>query len=170
MARDFGAKEAEINGHSSISFIGFAQNLFGVGFNPPVVLAWLCAVTVAISLSWLWWRRQHDLKHLLAITIPGILLLAPHVMTHDGALVVLTAAVAVGAWDRARWAPWVATIWLLGATQALILQLGFSPGFPMLLIVITWAWLVMRDDPELRTMARPGVAQEAVAADPSANS
>lgn len=149
MARDFGAKEAEINGHSSISFIGFAQNLFGVGFNPPVVLAWGCAVATALFLCRLWWRGSRaDLRYLLAISIPGILLLAPHVMTHDGALVVLTAAVAVGAWPRPRWAPWLAVVWALGATQAMILRLGFSPGFVMLLIVLTWAWKVMQEQPE----------------------
>ena len=171
MARDFGAKEAEINGHSSISFIGFAQNLFGVGFNAPVILAWVCAISMALFLSWLWWSRRIELPHLLAITVPGMLLLAPHVMTHDGALIVLTAGVAVGAWDRGRWTPWVGVVWLLGATQSMIMKLGFSPGFPMLLIVATWAWLIAHDH-QSGAAEVPGsvLVQDASGADPSANS
>jgi hypothetical protein len=159
MARDFGALEAEINGHSSISFIGFAQNLFGVGFKAPVLLAWACAVAMAITLSWLWWRYQGaNLDRLLAITIPGMLLLAPHVMTHDGALVVLTAAVAVGTWERHSWTPWVIAIWALGAVQPFIRVLGFSPGFPMLLIAFTWAWLLLNDRPLPRPRSSAPIA------------
>jgi hypothetical protein len=144
MAREFGAKEAEINGHSSISFIGFAQNLFGVGLKAPVILAWACAVAMALFLGWLWFKHgRTKLDRLLAITIPGVLLLAPHVMTHDGSLIVLTVAVAVGAWDRYAWQPWVIVIWALGAVQAFIKVLGFSPGFVMLLLAFTWAWLML---------------------------
>jgi hypothetical protein len=146
MARDFGAREAAINGHSSISFIGFAENLFGVGFNVPVVLAWTCAVATALLLGWTWWRGDvPDLGRRLAVTVPGILLLAPHVMSHDGALVVLPVAVGVQAWDRYRWIPWVTILWVLGATQSLIRQLGFSPGFLMLLIALGWAWQFRRE-------------------------
>lgn len=172
MARDFGAKEAEINGHSSISFIGFTQNLFGVGMKPPVLLAWACAAAMALFLSWLWWKQDRaKLDHLLALTVPGVLLLAPHVMTHDGSLIVLTVAVAVGAWDRRAWTPWVVVIWLLGAAQLLIKVLGFSPGFPMLLITFTWAWLVMtgRQYPQPR-QSLPGGYEEADAAVASENS
>jgi hypothetical protein len=99
---------------------------------------------MALLLSWLWWRgdRTH-LAFLLAIAMPGILLLSLHAMSHDGALVALTAAVAVGSWDRRNWVPWVAAIWILGASQLMIRQLGFSPGFPMLLIIMYWAWLTM---------------------------
>lgn len=144
MAREFGAKEAEINGHSSISLIGFTQNLFGVGMKPPVILAWACAVAMALFLSRLWWKHgQTHLDKLLAVTVPGVLLLAPHVMTHDGSMIVLTVAVAVAAWDRPSWTPWVIVIWALGAAQAFIKALGFSPGFVMLLIAFTWALLVL---------------------------
>jgi hypothetical protein len=147
MARDFGAKEAEINGHSSISFIGFAQNVFGVGTSVPVILAWLCASAMVIFLCWIWWHRDSaSLARRLAVTIPGTLLLAPHVMTHDGALIVVTAAVAVQAWSRHRWGPWIAVIWALGATQSMIMHLGFSPGFLMLLIIMAMAWQLLSED------------------------
>ncbi|MCP4968445.1 MAG: DUF2029 domain-containing protein [bacterium] len=140
-ASDFGVRDAELNGHSSISFIGFAENLFGVGASPPVVIAWALAGATVMFLSWFWWRGDRgDLPYLVAITMPGILLLSLHAMSHDGAIVVLTAAILVGASARRDWALWVIVIWVLGASQMLIRTLGFSPGLPMLLIVVAWAW------------------------------
>jgi len=144
VAAGFGRLDAEVNGHSSISFIGMAENLFGVAASPPVVVAWVLAGVTAGFLGWLWWRGEHtDLDILLAITMPGILLLSPHTMSQDGAIVVLSAAIVVGAWDLRNWLPWVAVIWILGATQLWIRQLGFSPGFPMLLVVSGMAWLLL---------------------------
>ena len=147
-ASDFGVRDAELNGHSSISFIGFAENLFGAGASPFVAVAWALAGATVLFLSWHWWRGDRvDLPNLMAITMPGILLLSLHAMSHDGAIVVLTAAVAVGASARRDWAPWVIVIWALGASQMLIRTLGFSPGLPMLLIVLYWACQVSRREP-----------------------
>jgi hypothetical protein len=170
MARDFAAKEAEINGHSSISFIGFTQNIFGVGISVPVILAWLCAGAMVIFLCWIWWRRDSvSLGRRLAITVPGTLLLAPHVMTHDGALIVIAAAVAVQAWSRDRWGPWIATIWALGATQSMIMHLGFSPGFVMLLIIMVMGWQLISED-RGNGIAEPASAQDHDTAGVSENS
>jgi hypothetical protein len=146
VASEFGRIDAEVNGHSSISFIGFAENLFGVGLSPPVAVGWILAATTALILAALWWRRPPaDLGPLMAITMPGILLLSLHAMSHDGAVVVLSAAVAVALWPKGRWLPWIVTIWLLGASQALIGRLGFSPGFPMLLLVFALGWLLVAE-------------------------
>jgi hypothetical protein len=158
MASNFGSLDAEVNGHSSISIIGFAENLFGVGLSPGVAVAWALAGLTALFLSWLWWRGdQADLPLLLAIAMPGILLVSLHAMSHDGALVVLTVAIVVGVSGPRDWLPWVVVIWLLGASQLMIRQLGFSPGFPMLLIVLYWAWLVTPVRQQ-RAVSRPGAA------------
>ncbi len=144
VASEFGRIDAELNGHSSISLIGFAENLFGVGLSLPVALAWVLAGSTAVVLAWLWWRDPDaTLAPLLAITMPGVLLLSLHAMSHDGAIIVLTAAVAVACWPQRRWLPWVLVIWLLGASQALIKQLGFSPGLFMLLVAFVLGWLLI---------------------------
>ena len=144
IASEFGRIDAEVNGHSSVSFIGFAENLFGIGLSAPVALGWLLAGCTALLLVAFWWIRPPiDLALLIAITMPGILLLSLHAMSHDGAVVVLTAAVAVARWPRPRWLPWIVIIWLLGASQALIRQLGFSPGLPMLLVAFALGWLLI---------------------------
>ena len=144
VASEFGRIDAEINGHSAISFIGFAENQFGVGWSAPVAVAWLLAVGTAGFLSVLWWRSGgENLDRLLAITMPGILLLSLHAMSHDGAVVVITMAVAAGFWTRDRWLPWIAAVWLLGASQLFIKQIGWSPGLAMLLISFWCGWLLL---------------------------
>jgi hypothetical protein len=111
----------------------------------PVVAAWLLAIGTAIFLSALWWRSAgEDLDRLFAITMPGILLLSLHAMSHDGAVVVITMAVAGAVWRRARWLPWVVTVWLLGASQLFIKQIGWSPGLAMLLAALWCGWLLLR--------------------------
>jgi len=143
MVTSFGDYDAVLNGHSAISFVGFAENIFGVSGSPLVAVAWGLSGAVSIGLAWLWWRnRGNDLAPLMAITMPGLLLLSPHAMSHDGAIVVLSAALMVAATGRRSWLPWVVLAWLLGATQILIKQLGFSPGLPMLLLI---AWWVLTD-------------------------
>ncbi len=144
VASEFGRIDADVNGHSAISFVGFAENLFGTDGSPAVLVAGMLSAATVALLAWLWWRSPGaDLDRLLAITMPGILLLSLHAMSHDGAVIVLTAAVAVGIWERRRWMPWVVTIWMLGAIQILIKQIGWSPGFPMLLLAMWWGWQIL---------------------------
>ncbi|MGB9357326.1 MAG: glycosyltransferase family 87 protein [Acidimicrobiia bacterium] len=153
-ASSFGRLDAEVNGHSSISFIGMAENLFGVGASPAVVAAWALAGATAVFLSWLWWRNgETDLSGLLAITVPAILLMSPHAMSQDGAVVVITVAIVMGFSTSRGWMTWFLTVWALGASQILIQQLGFSPGFVMLLIVFGGAWVFVHH-PERREMLR----------------
>lgn len=141
-ASGFGRLDAEVNGHSSISFIGAAENLFGVGVSPAVIAGWALAGATAVFLGWLWWRNQDtDLAGLLAITVPAILLMSPHAMSQDGAVVVVTVAIVMGFSASRQWSAWFLTIWILGASQILIRQLGFSPGFVMLLVVFGGAWV-----------------------------
>ena len=148
VAAEFGKLDAEINGHSAISFVGFAENLFGVGVSGATVAAWGLVVVCVVFLSWIWWRDPRaGLDRLMAVTMPGVLLISPHAMSHDGALIVLTAAVAGSHWRPRRWTPWVVAVWVLGATQLGIKQLGFSPGFAMLLITLFWGWLIVDESP-----------------------
>lgn len=132
--------DAEINGHSSVSFLGFLRNALGVDAPLAHTLGWALAALTTAGLAWLWWRRDAvDLSGRMAVTMPGILLLAPHTMTHDGAVALITVAILVGMIGTNRAAPWLGAIWLLGATQAFIRTLGFSPGLPMLLLILFWA-------------------------------
>jgi hypothetical protein len=156
LAGDFGRLDAEINGHSAISWLGFLQNWLGVDNTVAAVAGWGCAALTALALAWLWARRgRGGLDGALAVAIPGILLISPHAMSHESAIVLITVAVVL---QRARGPRWmVAVVWLLGLAQVFILALGFSPGFVLLLVLLGWALVVFRGD-----LLGPGPAAAAV--------
>jgi hypothetical protein len=140
-ASEFGKLDADLNGHSSISFLGFLQNAIGVDSVVAGTLGWLLAALTAAALAWMWGlKRTVPLGHKIALTMPGILLLSPHAMSHDGAVVLITTAIVVSAVGTRRASPWLIAILLLGASQFWISSIGFSPGFPMLLLVAWWAY------------------------------
>lgn len=145
-ALDFGAIDAEVNGHSAISVVGFAENLAGAGSSPMIVLAWVLASCAVAALCWVWWIADRERMGVaLAITMPGILFLSLHAMSHDGGVLVLTAAIAAATWSAGSWRPWVAALWTLGAATAFIADLGFSPGFVGLLVALAWVAIPVRD-------------------------
>ena len=82
--------------------------------------------------------------------MPGILLLSPHALSHDTAIVLLSLAVLHDAGRLPR--QLTAAVWLLGVSQAWISPIGFSPGF-FILLILAW-WTVTR----LGLMRHPVVA------------
>ena len=89
-----------------------------------------------LVLVWLWHRNASQrLPELLAIAMPGILLLSPHALSHDTAILLLTFAILHKAASLPRWL--VGASWALAAAQIFIRVLGFSPGF-FLLLLVTW--------------------------------
>jgi hypothetical protein len=138
-AADFRVVDAEVNGHSAISLVGFAENVVGTGLSPTTAVAWTLAVATVGLLCWVWWIADPTrLGVALAIAMPGMLLLSPHAMSHDGGVILLTVAVAVATWSAHDWHGWVIAIWSLGAATAFIMTIGWSPGFVGLLVVLAW--------------------------------
>jgi hypothetical protein len=154
VAKAFGKIDSEVNGFSSVSWLGFLENAWGVGDPLAAGLGWALAVLTALGLVWLWRRNGREgLGALLAITMPGILLLSPHALSHDTAIVLLTIAVLHSAGGLPRWL--IVVVWLLGVSQAWIASIGFSPGI-FILILLSW-WSITRLDllgPSIT--ARPG--------------
>ncbi len=135
-ARDFNVVDSEVNGYSSVSWLGFLENAFGVGESLPVMVGWALAVATVAALVWLWHRNGVGrLPALLAVAMPGILLLSPHALSHDTAILLVAFAVLHKSDHLPRWL--LAISWLLAAAQIFIRALGFSPGFFLLLLV---AW------------------------------
>lgn len=136
-ATEFGRIDSEVNGFSSVSWLGFLENALGVGNTFAGVVGWLLAAATSAVLVWLW--RRHGpgrLPALMAIAMPGILLLSPHALSHDTAIVLLTVAVLHDAGRLPR--ELIAVVWLLGVSQAWIASIGFSPGFFILLLLSWW--------------------------------
>jgi len=139
VASTFGRIDTEVNGYSSVSWLGFLENAIGIGSRPAVVAGWVLATVTSLGLVWLW--RRHGvgrLPALLAVAMPVILLLSPHALSHDTALVLLSIAVLHNAGRVPR--GFLAVVWLLGVSQAWIRSIGFSPGFFLLLLVGWWAF------------------------------
>ncbi|NND02869.1 MAG: DUF2029 domain-containing protein [Acidimicrobiia bacterium] len=135
-ARAFNVIDSEVNGYSSVSWLGFLENALGVGEIVPVALGWGLAIATVLGLVWLWHRNgAQRLPELLAVAMPGILLLSPHALSHDTAILLLTFAVLHRAASLPRWL--IAASWTLAAAQVFIRALGFSPGF-FLLLLVTW--------------------------------
>ena len=140
-ASEFGTLDAEINGFSSISLLGFLQNAFGTDALVANALGWGLAAATAAALAWIWWRSgRGGLASKMAVTMPGVLLLSPHAMSHDAAVGLIAVAVIVGFVGLTRAGPWIVAIWILGATGPWISDIGFSPGILLLLLIVWWAW------------------------------
>lgn len=138
-ARAFNVIDSEVNGYSSVSWLGFLENALGVGETAPVVVGWSLAMATVLALVWLWRRSgAGHLPELLAVAMPGILLLSPHALSHDTAILLVTFAILHKNDRLPRWL--VVTSWSLAAAQIFIRALGFSPGFFLLLLV---AWFVI---------------------------
>ncbi len=144
IASSFNRLDAEINGHSAISWLGVFQNWLGVDSGVAVTVGWALAGLTALALAWIWHRgAPGTLDAKLALAIPGMLLLSPHAMSHEGAIVLITVAIVVQQASRARWM--LIAIWLLGLSQVFILDIGFSPGFPLLSVILIWAAVTYQD-------------------------
>ena len=128
-----------VNGQSASSFVAFAQNALGVGDPSALGIGYSLAAVVAVALMLMWWKRSRvSLDERMAVTIPGLLLLSPHTMSHDVGIVLIAVAYLVGVTGR-RSVPWLIAIYALGAAQLAMGALGFSPGFFTLLVVMAWA-------------------------------
>lgn len=137
VATAFGALDSEVNGYSAVSWLGFLENALGVGDPIAVTIGWSLAVATSLGLVLIWrWGGRHRLPALLAVAMPGILLLSPHALSHDTAIILLTLAVLYHAHQLPR--QLAVAVWLLGFSQAWIRPIGFSPGFFMLLLVGWW--------------------------------
>ncbi|MCP3976190.1 MAG: DUF2029 domain-containing protein [bacterium] len=141
-ATTFGGIDSEVNGFSSVSWLGFLENALGVGDVIAVSIGWLLAGLTSLGLVWIWRRyaAQHgavsSLGTLLAVAMPGILLLSPHALSHDTAVILLTLAVLHSVDEFPRW--FIGVVWALALSQQWIRSIGFSPGFFLLLLVGWW--------------------------------
>lgn len=133
-ARAFNVIDSAVNGYSSVSWLGFLENALGVGETLPVIAGWSLALATVLALTWLWHSNGRGrLPALLAVAMPGILLLSPHALSHDTAILLVAFAVLHDNGRLPRW--FIGVAWAMAAAQVFIRALGFSPGFFLLLLV-----------------------------------
>jgi len=153
---EFNAVDAEVNGRNAVSWLGIAEHALGVGSPVALVLGYGLALATAAGLVLLWWGRTDDQLGLpMAAAAAGILLISPHAMFYDAALLlVAVAALASAGRLPSRWV--LAAGWLLGALHPLRDVVGLTPvgvavvgGFA----VVVRAW--WRSGPELPPRPAP---------------
>ena len=136
-ARAFNLLDSEVNGFSSVSWLGFLENGRGVGDPVAVTVGWMLAGLTTLALVWIWRKNgARRLAPLLAVAMPGILLLSPHALSHDTAILLLSFAVLHQRRQLPTWL--VAIAWAIGLSMMWIEDIGFSPGFFMLVFVACW--------------------------------
>lgn len=129
--RWFTELDADVNGANAISWLGFAENLWGVGDPVARAVGWTLALGTAGILVWCWVRRPRlDTPRLIAVTAPAAILVSPHAMFYDAGLLILTFC-ALATLDRDRWWAWVVGLWAAGFLQLAASGLGWSPLFPV---------------------------------------
>lgn len=116
------------NAPNCVGFLGFAESLLGVG--DPIakgIGGALSVVTIAALCAAWWGGRDADRTERIAFAAAGSLLISPHAMFYDAALV--WPALLVGLDRDRRLLPFVAGLWLLSHSHLLKDALGFTPLF-----------------------------------------
>jgi len=135
-AISFGNADAVLNGVSSSSFLGFAQNLTGGSRNALVIAAIGLAGVLWVAVIWLW-RNESDIGTLMAFTSVVFVLGSPHAMSHEVAVSLLAVGVIVDRSSRSQ----VATSLGVGVLVALSwanewqIEIGWSPAFALVLAI-----------------------------------
>ncbi|WXG58006.1 MAG: glycosyltransferase family 87 protein [Candidatus Sedimenticola sp. (ex Thyasira tokunagai)] len=85
----FATEDARVNPYQNVSWHGFLAGLFGVGIS--VTIAGIaCSVMTFVYLGWSWWQlRGSDIDLRMALAVPGVLLITPHTMYYDAALILV---------------------------------------------------------------------------------
>jgi hypothetical protein len=153
--RWFTELDAEVNAVNAVSWLGMAEALWGAGAPAAWVVGGLLASATAAGVAWVWWAdRGRHLGTLMALTVPALVLIAPHAMFYDaGLLVVPLLALASAGVTRP-----VGLVVLYGASflQVAASAVGFSPLGPVTVAVFIWVSTAMVRSP--RAVAPMGAA------------
>ena len=118
--------DADVNGASAISWLGFLESIMGAGHWFALSTGAALAGATAIVLAALWWKHQTvALPTRMAATAAGLVLMSPHALFYDAGVLLITAAVAH---DRGWLNPrGLAAVWLLAISDVTKSSLGFTP-------------------------------------------
>lgn len=143
-ASAFAELDAEVNGHNAVSWLGFAEAVFGAASTSARLVAAPLMVATVVALCWLWLRRAPALADRMALTVVGLVLLSPHAMFYDVGLLVLPAVVVADRLGSRTTVP-LALAWVLAWTQLGAEGVGLAPLFPVILAASLWMVLALYD-------------------------
>jgi alpha-1,2-mannosyltransferase len=129
----FSQTDAAVNRANSISWLGFFEAIGGTNSQVALILGWIMILLTAIGLLLLWTipGRREDITAQLAITMPALALMPPHVMYYDLSLILFSFAVMTST-NFEKYLPIFGLVWLLSFSQVISNIIGFSPLFILL--------------------------------------
>jgi hypothetical protein len=149
----FSQADAVMNRANSVSWLGFFEAIGGANNHATLILGWGLTLLTIIGLVLLWTipGKRGDLTTQLAITMPLLVLIPPHVMYYDLSLVLFSFAV-MTAVDLEKYLPILGLVWLGGFSQLISKMVGFSPLFILLVctnIIVLTSFIPLGRRPEV---------------------
>jgi hypothetical protein len=131
----FHAMDQDINAPNSIGVLGFLEAVLGPG--SPLALAAGAVLSAAVVLlaMWLWWSERTDPGLRWGVTALALVLIPPHSMFYDAGVAGLALACFIERTGE-RGAATAAVVWGAALLTPLSGVLGFSPMFPVLLLLL----------------------------------
>jgi hypothetical protein len=130
------------NAAHSIGLLGVADALFGAGAPLALVIALPLMAVCAVYLVRLWTNHpRRSPAVLLAVSAPLVLLLQPHAMQYDAALLVPSLIVLADR-GRRRALPALGAVYLAAIATPLADRIGVSPAFG---VVLATLWLTHKE-------------------------
>lgn len=124
-------QDAEINAANEIAPIGVLQAIAGAESVAALLIGGAVSAALALGLAWLWWRRRVGLTERMAITTAGLVLLGPHAIYYDAALLAFATLVLL---DRRLIGPRLTLLIWLGGTIHLTKTIGDVS--PLILLIV----------------------------------
>ncbi len=130
----FAELDADINGHNAVSWLGAAESIFGSGSSTARVVAGPLMLATVVGAVMVWRRREVALATQMAVAVCAALMVSPHAMFYDAALLVVPALVLV---DRLghRAIAVLATLWVASWAH---LWADAVPVAPLFFVVVAF--------------------------------
>jgi hypothetical protein len=155
---------ASIDGPNSICWLGFFQSIFGVESKLALAAGWSFAGATALGISVIWFkaRGKRDLSAEFALAAVALILLQPHAMYYEMALVLFTFSIQM-LYDSTKTRVLI-LMWIFAISQVVARPLGFSPLFFLLLLSAALAIRgLLTRQPVLQNRARSALVPQAAA-------
>jgi hypothetical protein len=139
-ARRFASIDAAANAANAVSWLGFAEALFGAGEPVALTLGHGLAVLTVIFVSGIWFcgGRNADLGAQLALGSVCLVLISPHAMFYELGITLISLAVLYGPMSRTG-SSTILALWALGSLQLLSPLADISPAFAALMLTAALA-------------------------------
>jgi hypothetical protein len=166
--RWFTEVDAEVNADNAISWLGMAEALWGVGDRVALAVGWGLAAVTAAGLAWCWWSappRGGDARRLawlMALSVPAMVLIAPHAMFYDAGVLVLALGVlaSIGATapagERRATVAGLVVVWVAALAQSVGDVFPVAPLGPVTVAVLVWVVAAERSRPGHSESGRAG--------------